>query len=478
MRLRSGPLPVGRSKAMKLRTHINLIVGCFSAVFIVLMLIAEIDRTRRAVKEEIAAANAVATQLLSRVAQTYERDGPLPLLLFLKHLGRVRANEITLYDAHGEVLYKSPPATYKAGREAPGWYARLLLPPTSPRVFELDGGGELRIEANASRAVLDGWDDFLKLLWVGGLAFALINVLVFWLVRRALAPLPVIASGLKRIEQGDLGYRLPSMPGDETGQIGAAFNRMAGAIEGKRQAELEARDAQARLEERQELSRLIEQRLDEERRSIARELHDEFGQSVTAIRTLAIAITGRHQNDAPTLEAARAIADEAGRLYDAMHSLIPKLAPISLDTLSLGETLRGLVEEWQKRSPDVRITLDQSLPATLGTSMTLAVYRIVQEGLMNALRHAHAKEIAIKIETTADDITVSVRDNGQGLAADWSRPGQFGIRGLRERVNALNGEVRIANRSDGSGVELYARLPFDSSSQTKAEEQHDTRAAG
>jgi two-component system sensor histidine kinase UhpB len=115
------------------------------------------------VREEIAAANIVATQLLSRVAQTYERDGPLPVLLFLKYLGRVRANEITLVDAHGGVLYRSPPATYKAGREAPAWFSALFLPQTSPRVFALAGGAELRVEANATRAVLDGWDDFVAL---------------------------------------------------------------------------------------------------------------------------------------------------------------------------------------------------------------------------------------------------------------------------------------------------------------------------
>lgn len=462
---------------MKLRTHINLIVGSLSAVFIALMLIVEIDRTRLAVSEEIAAANTVATQLLSRVAATYERDGPLPLLLFLKHLGRVRANEITLFDAHGEVLYRSPPSTYKAGREAPKWFAHLLLPPTSPRIFELSDGAELHIEANASRAVLDGWDDFVQLLWVGGLAFTLLNGLVFWLVSRALAPLPIIASGLERIETGDFSYRLPPLSGNEAALIGAAFNRMAVAVEGKRQAELEARDAEARLEERRELSQLIEQRLDEERRSIARELHDEFAQSVTAIRTLAVAIIGRQQSDEATLEAAQMISKEAARLYDAMHSLIPRLAPIALDTLGLAETLRGLIDEWQKRTPGVRITLEQQLPARLGTSMTLTIYRIVQEGLMNALRHAHASHVAVRIETREDRIIVSVLDDGVGFPAGGSRPGSFGLRGLRERVQGLDGVFRVANRSDRSGVELVAEIPLESNGGI-GEERHDTRAVG
>jgi two-component system sensor histidine kinase UhpB len=461
---------------VKLRTHINLIVACLSAAFIVLMLVVEIDRTRLAVREEIAAANVVATQLLSRVAQTYERDGPLSLLIFLKYLGRVRANEITLLDPQGDVVYRSPAATYKAGRAAPEWFARMLLPATAPRVFPLDGGAQLIVEANASRAILDGWDEFVELLWVGGAAFLFVNLLVFWLVGRALAPLPVIASGLKRIEEGDLSYRLPDMPGREAALIGAAFNRMALAVEQKWHAEREAREAQARLEERRELSQLIEQRLDEERRSIARELHDEFAQSVTAIRTLAVAILGRHQTDKATLEAAQTIADEAARLYDAMHSLIPRLAPIELDTLGLAETLQGLVHEWQKRHPTIKLTLQQQLPPQLGSSIALTVYRVVQEALLNALRHAQPSHVAVTIESSADRILISIVDDGVGLPADWSRPGSFGIRGLRERVAALNGQLRVANRTTG-GVELTAEIPLVEPS-VDSGEMHDSRAAG
>ena len=445
---------------MKLRTHINLIVGCLSAVFIVLMLAVEVDRTRRAVHEEIRAANVVATQLLSRVAQTYEQDGALPVLLFLKHLGRVRANEITLHDAQGEILYRSPPPTYKAGREAPRWFARMLLPETTPRAFSLLGGAELSVEANPSLAVLDGWDDFVELLLVGGATFILLNVLVFWLVGRALAALPVIASGLQRIEQGELSYRLPPLSGHEAAVIGSAFNRMTLAVQEKWEAERKASEAQARLEERRELSELIEQRLDEERRSIARELHDEFAQSVTAIRTLAVAIIGRHPTDSGTLEAAQTISAEAARLYDAMHGLIPRLAPIGLDTLGLAETLRGLIDEWQKRHPEIEFSLHQHLPEQLGSSVTLTLYRVVQEALINAIRHARPSRIEVTVDARSARVSVRVVDDGVGLPDDWSRPGRFGLRGLRERVTALNGELRIANRSP-QGVELAVDIPLE-----------------
>jgi two-component system sensor histidine kinase UhpB len=444
---------------MKLRTHINLIVACFSAVFIAMMLFLEIGRARGAISEEIRAANVVATQLLSRVAKTYERDGPLPVLLFLKHLGRVRANEITLHDSQGALLYESPAATYKAGREAPQWFAHLLLPDIGAQTFSLSDGARLAVEANPSRAVLDAWDDFLQMLVFGGVAFVLLNLLVFALVRHTLAPLPAITSGLRRIEQGELSHRLPHMPDEETQSIGSAFNRMAEAVEQKWQAEREAREAQASLAQNRELAQLVEQRLEEERRAIARELHDEFAQSVTAIRSLAVAIAGRTQQDSAVLEAAQTISREAAALYDSMHGLIPRLAPIALDTLGLAETLQGLIAEWQRRHPGMAMTLHYDLDAQLGPSATLAIYRTVQESLINAIRHANASAIEVEVTTQADSVQVRINDNGRGLPPDWTRPGRFGLRGLRERVMMLGGQLEVHNGVDG-GVEVFAKIPL------------------
>ena len=208
--------------------------------------------------------------------------------------------------------------------------------------------------------------------------------------------------------------------------------------------------------------------MDEERRAIARELHDEFAQSVTAIRTLAVAIIGRHPSDTPTLEAARTISNEAGRLYDGMHSLIPRLAPIALDTLGLAETLQGLLDEWRKREPAIRFSLRQALPEQLGPSLALTIYRIVQEGLINAVRHAKASHVSIAIETNSQLVSVRVIDDGVGLPHDWSRPGSFGLRGLRERVTTLHGNLRVENRADAKGVEIRAEIPLDTSSSVDA----------
>jgi two-component system, NarL family, sensor histidine kinase UhpB len=449
---------------MKLRTRLNLVVAGLTAAFVIVLIGAEIRSTRASVREEIEASNRVASQLLGRLASIYSREGgPDLVLIFLQQLGRVRANDIVLRTSTGEVLYRSPPPTYKAGREAPKWFARLLVPAPARHTFFLPGGVQLVVEAESSRSVLDAWDDIKRLLIVAAAMLLLANGLAFWSVDRALRPFPVIAQGLERIQRGDLGFRLPVLKGFEAHTIGAAFNRMAQAVEDKVHAERKAREAETRLDERREMARVVEQRVEEERRLIAHELHDEFGQSVTAIRSLAMAIaTQGGTRDQATGETARLIADEAARLYDAMHGLIPRLVPLSLDTLGLADTLENLVRDWQRRYPAVQLSLQQDLPADLGPSATLAIYRVVQEGLINALRHAQASAVNVNVKLNDQHIVVTVEDDGIGLPAEWSRPGHFGLRGLAERVEHLGGVFAVSNH-EPRGVRLTAEIPLTAS---------------
>src|SRR5882672_3485043 len=193
-------------------------------------------------------------------------------------------------------------------------------------------------------------------------------------------------------------------------------------------------------------------------RPIAHELHDEFGQSVTAIRSLAMAISGQ-ATDSRTDEAARLISTEAARLYDAMHGLIPRLAPLSLDSLGLAATLDGLIKDWQRRYPAVRLTLEHTLPDDLGPSVALTVYRVVQEGLINALRHAQPGHVTVRVQLEGERLSVTVEDDGKGLPADWARPGHFGLRGLRERVLNLGGAFAVDNRAP-KGVRMAAEIPL------------------
>ncbi len=446
---------------MKLRTRLNLVVAGLTATFVIVLLSIEIQTARAAVREETEAANRAASTLLGRLAAIYSRaGGPDLLLQFLQQLGRVHANDIVLESASGEVLYRSPPPTYKAGRQAPPWFTELLGPASARHTFPLPGGVKLIVEGHSSRAVLDAWDSLTRLLAIATLLLVVVNGLAFWLVERTLAPFPVIADGLERIQRGELTFRLPPLAGSEAHAIGSAFNRMAQAVEDKVQAERKALEAETQLEERRELAHVVEQRVDEERRLIAHELHDEFSQSVTAIRSFAQAIaTQGGARDPATGEIARLISEEAARLYDAMHGLIPRLVPLSLDTLGLAETLESLVKDWQSRYPSIKLSLRQDLSADLGPSVTLAIYRVVQEGLINALRHAQASGVEISVQSDAHRMVVTITDDGVGLPAEWSRPGHFGLRGLAQRVAHLGGKLNVAN-GESRGVRLTAEIPL------------------
>jgi two-component system sensor histidine kinase UhpB len=453
-------MPVGGPHPVSLSLRINLIVAGVITLLVASMIALQLDSLRSAVREEVVATNRVTTQLLNRVGRVYAEGGPLGLVRFLEQLGRVRANDITVTDATGQVLYRSPPSTYKVGREAPPWFAALVLPQPSRHVIELPGG-RMTIEAEPSRAVLDGWDEVVKLAAIGAGALVAINVLMFWAVGRALHPFAQIVAALDRLKAGDFDVQLPPLPGREAGAIGAAFNRMAAVLQENIASGQRAFEAERRLSDSRELAGQIETHIESERREIARALHDELGQSVTAIRSLALSVARRcADGDAEAARAAGVIAEEAGRLYDAMHRMIPRLAPMELDTLGLGDAVTELLQRARSAHPSVAIEQDlRELPPELPAATRLAAYRIVQEGLTNALRHAGAHRVRVQLARERDFLVVRVQDDGVGPPADWGRPGHFGLRWLGERADAVGGELGLARRP-GGGAELCARLPL------------------
>ena len=153
------------------------------------------------------------------------------------------------------------------------------------------------------------------------------------------------------------------------------------------------------------------------------------------------------------------VVAEAGRLYDGMHGLIPRLTPLALDTLSLGETLDGFVNEWRRRHSSVTFELHHDLPADIDASVSLAIDRIVQEGVTNAVRHARPTVVCVAVRAERERVLVRVEDDGVGLPGDWTQRGRFGLRGLRERVAKLEGTFEVTNRSAG-GVALLATIPI------------------
>ncbi len=214
---------------MSLRLQINLIIGVLMALAIGAMAWQQVDSARNSVREEITGSNQVATRLLTHVSQVSQPSSLAGMTSFLAQLGRVRANNVYLYDSSDQLVYTSPPSIYKSGRNAPGWYARLVSP--LPQKQEIDTGqGHLVVVADASRAVLDGWDALIRFLWIGGAALVMINLLVFWVTGRVLRPLQTVVEALERMQRGDYETRLQGLSSREGRLMSEAFNRTAQAL--------------------------------------------------------------------------------------------------------------------------------------------------------------------------------------------------------------------------------------------------------
>jgi two-component system sensor histidine kinase UhpB len=446
---------------MSLRLKINLIVAALTLLFAATVLTLQLRSMRESVHEEVVAANRVAAQLLQRTVWRYAAQGEPAMLAFLQGMGRVRSNDITLLDARGRELYRSPPPTYKAGRDAPAWFSALIAPPPSVQAIEFPDG-KLVVQANASRAEVDAWDNAVVLVLSALALLIVVNAAVYWLVGRAVRPFSQIVVALNQLQRGRFDVALPPLAGTEAGAIGAAFNRMVGELQGHIETERRAVRAELQLADSRELTRWIDQHIEAERHMIARELHDEFGQSVTAMRSMALSIVSRVRTLDPQAEqAARLIADESSRLYDAMHGIIPRLTPLVLDNFGLAEALGDLVERTQASHAGVQISLQVELAgAALATDASLALYRAAQEGLTNALRHGQACHLQLNVLGRADEVTLELVDDGRGLPAEGTqRSGHHGLRWLAERVHGLGGRFEIAPASP-RGVRLTVVLPL------------------
>jgi two-component system sensor histidine kinase UhpB len=451
---------------MTLRLKINLIVSLLTLLFVAAMLALQMRAMRESVHEEVVAANRVAAQLLNRTAWLYAAQGTPAMLSFLQGVGRVRSNDITLLDSEDRVLYSSPTSVYKAGRDAPDWFAGLVSPPPSQLSIAFPGG-RLMVNSNASRAVLDAWDDFVLLMLSALGLLAVVNAGVFWLVGRATRPFADIVHALNQLESGRFDVSLRALPGTEAAAIGAAFNRMVGMLQQHIETERRAVRAESRLSESRELGRWVDQKIEQERRLIARELHDELGQSVTAMRSMALSIAQRVQAlDPQSEQAARLIAEESGRLYTAMHGMIPRLTPLVLDKFGLVAALEDLVERTRNSHGGVQVEWHLEIELDrlrLDTDTALVLYRAAQEGITNALRHGEARHIVLALQGGEQTVKLTLTDDGRGLpgpdAARETSTGHYGLRWLAERIDSLGGDLRLEPAAP-SGAQLTVRLPL------------------
>lgn len=217
------------------------------------------------------------------------------------------------------------------------------------------------------------------------------------------------------------------------------------------------------LEDNRRLSQRSIQVQEEERRALARELHDELGQSLNAIKVDAVTIRDRSEDAAEVQRSAKAIIEVSGKVYDAVRRLTQRLRPVALDELGLRSAVEYGVQQWQRRHPAVACSFAaQGDLDDLSEQINITLYRLAQECLTNVAKHAQATQVGISLEREAgagggELVRFSIEDNGGGFDPGLRRRG-LGLVGLRERVEALDGKFEL-HSAPGQGVRIRASIP-------------------
>jgi signal transduction histidine kinase len=308
------------------------------------------------------------------------------------------------------------------------------------------------------RAFFDGTTDFSSDAWEEDWVVDIERIRRFGI--RSMTHIPIRfrgeTLGLLEVSDPTAGRRLPE---PLFRLLQGIADQMAVGLQNARLARENAR----RVEDLGALSRKLITVQEEERRRIARELHDEAGQAMTALK-LNLDLARREED---ILRARTRIADAAelaGDVLEELRRISHDLRPAALDDLGLGPALRALVDGFGQRS-GVRATFEATAGASLPTGESAATaFRFVQEALTNITRHAKAREVVVKLAAEKGAMKIVVTDDGIGFDAEAPLPeGHLGLRGMRERARMVGGRLNIRSQR-GTGVRLELEIPNEAGS--------------
>lgn len=246
--------------------------------------------------------------------------------------------------------------------------------------------------------------------------------------------------------------------------IGLAWYSWRRSIDAKLEI-LERIRSQERVQELLRHNSDLAQRLftaqEDERRALARDLHDEMGQTCAAIRTEAT-VLGMGKLDAQGIgQCAQRIAQSAQQLSVITRQMLQQLRPMVLDSMGLADTLLAQCQQWQSSTGVVCDCQVDKLPDDLSDYLCVTIYRLVQEGLTNVARHANATRVEVKLLVSeSGELLLSIQDNGRGTPySDASQKG-FGVLGMQERVASVKGEFNWHSQ-ENQGVHIRIKLPME-----------------
>jgi two-component system sensor histidine kinase UhpB len=342
------------------------------------------------------------------------------------------------------------------GPVAPAWFARVdgwLFGHHRSIVKSLSlhdkDGGTVTTLAEPSAALRQAWRQVSVAIWVAVAMAAGVSLLAALMMGRALRPVRAIVGKLRSLEQGDRNWRLPAFHTAEFDQIARAANELAETL-----TRIDATRAA--------MTAKMFQVQEDERRTLARDLHDEFGQCLTATLALAALIESNAVEQQEMAQDARTIAKLQNRMMSTLRSTLARLRAQHIEEIGLEASLRDLFADYNLQSGAgavFRLNASGRL-AAIPSHVALNIYRIAQECLTNAVRHGSPTEVRLSVEHTespTETIALSVEDDGGGDPARLNHSPGNGILGIRERIAALGGSLFIGRTP--AGVRIAATIP-------------------
>ena len=451
---------------MSLRLRLNLLITLLSALILAGGSFYVISNTREAVRDEVESTAHLTLQLIEIAFASSVYDVRFDLrekvLNQIAHLESTRHLDIQLYQSYSTEQKIRADDEFKITARAPHWFIQLVKPSPIEYRHIIPGTGAphtvILIRANPSDEITEAWGETKGTLGLMVLFMVLANILVYFTLGRGFAPIETILKGLGGIEQGDYRLRLPKFNLPELTRISEKFNLVAEV-----------------LERSQKENRFLTQRSlaiqEDERRNLAYELHDELGQSITAIKAVAVSIGQQSSSGRGSIaDSAGAIIKVSNHMYDVARNMMRRLRPPVLDELGLITALQDMIDDWNTRHQDTFCCFSFAGELNnLDEKTSINLYRIVQESLTNIAKHAHAGNVDIKISmlnshknpevSSEKNVELTIQDDGSGFDVKMTQRG-LGLLGMRERTEALNGLFNLISDS-GHGVRIRIMIPVN-----------------
>jgi two-component system, NarL family, sensor histidine kinase UhpB len=446
-------------KSLSLQFKLNLIITLLLLGLLLTWAVSVVKNAREDVLAEVDSSTNLVIHLLDAEIAHYMTDfgwlnhseNGQTNLFRLDELTNIRHLKVDFFDMNGR-LRESNRSTrlVPTGEEPPAWFVRLLdissvLNEPKRKNIILNGRfiGELVITPDPSFELREIWDDTSGLLAIVGLFGLSVLLFVYWTVRATFKPVKQIIHGLNQIERGEYQSRLPGFEQIELSEISDKFNSMASTLEQS-------------IRNNHRLTQQIIHLQEEERKKLARDLHDEIGQYLTAVHVDASALVAAKKLSVAR-ESAQAIAQITRQMMVTIQDILARLRPRVLDELGLSLALAELIHHWHDRNRGIMVVNAISNHLSQhDESVSVTIYRILQECLTNISKHAAATRVTIEVTESEQGLYLLVEDDGRGFDTSVQSRG-YGLAGMQERVEGLMGSMNITS-APGQGTRIEVRF--------------------